>query len=312
MPAISIIIPCRNAARTLASTLGSLIAQSFQDWEAIVIDDGSTDETPELLAATARTDRRLRVVGGSGGRGPSAARNLGLRHATSDIIAFLDADDIWDRSRLAKMHQFLSRNADIDIAYSRFAFFSECPGDSPTVSTVPAAPLTVLALLKENLVGTMSNVVIRRAAMQRIGGLRSDLSHGEDREWLVRAAAKGARILGLDETLLYYRTSSSGLSSDLESMYDGWRESVATARSLASLPSVCEMRAAEAVYLRYLARRSLRLGLSPSVATGFAVRGALLSQKGFFNDRKRGALTLGAALAANIAPATVRSALSHR
>jgi len=312
MPTFSIIIPCRNSARTLASTLASMIDQSFEDWEAIAIDDGSTDETAEILAAVARTEPRLRVVGGSGGRGPSAARNLGIRHASADLIAFLDSDDIWNRTRLAKMNRFLQDNPETDIAYSQYAFFTETPCDSRTVSTVSPDRLTVLSLLKENVVGTMSNLIIRRAAMERIGFMRSDLSHGEDREWLVRAAAKGCCIRGLDEKLLHYRTSSGGLSSDLSSMFDGWRESVTTARSLAAMPSPSEMREAEAVYLRYLARRSLRLGLPPSVATGFAVRGALLSQKGFFRDGKRGALTLGAALAANIAPATVRSALSHR
>lgn len=311
MPRISVIIPCHNSALTLAKTIRSLRAQSVIDWEAIAIDDRSKDETLDLLTAIARTDPRIRVVGGPG-KGASIARNVGLRSATSDIIAYLDSDDLWEPTRLSKMVQFLADNPDTDVAYSQFAFFNTEPGDTPTVSTVPAAPLGVVDLLKENLVGSMSNVVVRRKSMSAIGDFREDMSHGEDREWLVRAAAKGLKIFGLNETLLYYRTSTGGLSSDLALMLEGWRESVTTARVHGALPSPRKMREAEATYLRYLARRSMRLGLAPSVATRFAIKGALKSPSGFFDNKKRGALTFGAALMSNVAPQTMRNALANR
>ena len=311
MPHISVIIPCRNSAKTLASTLGSVISQTFEDWEAIVVDDGSTDETAELLAAIARTDNRIRVVGGKS-KGVSAARNLGLRFAKSNLIAFLDSDDVWEPARLSMLVWLLNDNPDAGIAYSQFAFFNEKPGDCPTRSTVPVAPLDVVDLLKENLVGTMSNVIVRRHVLNAVGTFREDMAHGEDREWLVRAAARGFKICGLNQTLLHYRTSVGGLSTDLSQMFEGWRASVATAKVHGALPSPREMRAVEATYLRYLARRSLRLGLAPSVATGYALKGAWTSPRGFFGDRKRGALTIGAALANNLAPNTMRAALANR
>jgi len=311
MPRISVIIPCRNSAQTLASTLGSLISQSFEDWEAIVIDDGSTDETAEILAAVARTDRRIRVIIGAA-KGASAARNRGIRHAKSELIAFLDSDDIWESSRLSMMVWFLSENPKADIAYSRFAFFNKKPGDSPTFSTVPKMSLGVIDLLKENLVGTMSNVLVRRRAFDAIGPFREDMTHGEDREWLVRAAATGHAICGLSHILLHYRTTIGGLSSDLTKMFGGWRESVETARRYGALPNPSALKAAEASYLRYLARRSLRLGLSPKVSARLALKGVIKSPRGFFEDRKRGALTIGAALASNIAPNKTRSALANR
>ncbi len=311
MPRISVIIPCRNSAETLASTLGSLISQSFTNWEAIVVDDGSSDETPELLAAIARTDARVRVVSGAS-KGASAARNRGVRCARSELIAFLDSDDVWAASRLSSMVWFLNENPEVDIAFSRFAFFNQKPGDSVSVSTVPENSLGVVDLLKENLVGTMSNVIVRKAAWKSIGPFREDMTHGEDREWLVRAAALGHSIRGLRLTLLHYRTSIGGLSSDLTKMLGGWRESVATAQKLGALPSPGPLKEAEASYLRYLARRSLRLGLPPTVSTKLALRGVMTSPRGFFDDRKRGALTIGAALASTIAPNKMRSALSNR
>ena len=311
MAFLSVIIPCRNSAKTLASTIGSLIAQTFTDWEAIIVDDGSTDETPEISAALARTDKRIRVVGGAG-KGASAARNLGLRSAKSDLIAFLDSDDVWERSRLSTFVSHFNDNPEADIAFSQFAFFNKKPGDCPTRSTVPATSLDVFDLLKENLVGTMSNVFVRRHAFKAIGAFREDMEHGEDREWLVRAAAKGFEISGISQMLLHYRTSTTGLSSDLSKMLEGWHESVATAKRLGALPKPRDMRSAEAAYLRYLARRSLRLGLAPSIATQFAVRGAVISPRGFFDDKKRGALTIGAALASNFAPNIMRAALANR
>lgn len=311
MAHISVIIPCRNSAKTLASTLRSLIAQTFTDWEAIVVDDGSTDETADLIAAIARTEKRIRVVGSSG-KGASAARNLGLRSAKSKLIAFLDSDDVWEPSRLSMFHWYFNDNPNAHIAYSQFAFFNEKPGDCPTRSTVPAAPLSVLDLLKENLVGTMSNVVVRTHALQAIGVFREDMEHGEDREWLVRAAAKGFNVCGVNQMLLHYRTSVGGLSSDLAKMFDGWCASVATAEAYEALPPPRDVRAAKASYFRYLARRSLRLGLAPSVATHYAVKGALISPGGFFDEKKRGALTIGAALASNLTPNTMRAALTNR
>jgi len=311
VPHISVIIPCRNSAKTVASTLGSLIAQTFKDWEAIIVDDGSTDETADLLAAIARTEKRIRVIGG-GGNGASAARNLGLRVAKGNFVAFLDSDDVWEPSRLSMFQWFFNDNPDVDIAYSKFSFFNENPGDCPTQSTVPTVPLRVLDLLKENLVGTMSNVIVRRDAIEAIGVFREDMEHGEDREWLVRSAAKGFKICGINQTLLHYRTSIDGLSSELPKMLAGWLTSVETAKVHGALPSPREMRAARASYFRYLSRRSLRLGLAPSVATHYALKGILISPRGFFNDRKRGALTIGAALASNFAPTTMRAALANR
>lgn len=311
MPAVSVIMPCRNAAATLASTLRSLRAQTFQGWELIAVDDGSADETGELLAAAARFDRRVRVIGGPS-RGVSAARNAGLRIARGDVIAFLDSDDIWTPERLAMLFWKLRETPDAGIVYSRFAFFNGEPGDNTTESTVPRGPLSVLDLLGENRVGTMSNVVVRRWAARQIGLFRENLTHGEDREWLVRAAALGIEIHGLDSLLLHYRTSAGGLSADTEAMHRGWRESVVTARRLGAVVTDAELRSAEAVYLRYLSRRALRLGMPPKTAAQYALRGAVKSPRGFFADKRRGALTISAAVAGLVAPATVQTVLANR
>lgn len=305
----TIVIPCHDAERTLARTLRSVRAQTDTDWQILAVDDRSTDTTPYILHNFALAEPRLRILAGPG-RGASAARNAGLAQAGDGPVAFLDADDIWAPTRLAAFRPVLDAGA--GIAYSRYAFFGEEPGDTPTVSTVPPARPGVADLLRENPVGTMSNLVATRAALDRAGPFREDMTHGEDREWLVRAAARGLSLTGIDETLLHYRTSPGGLSTDLEKMHAGWRESARTAATHGALPPPRTMRAAEAVYLRYLARRALRLGLPPDVAASYALRGVRLSPRGFFSGGARGPLTLGSALAALIAPRMVRGALSNR
>jgi len=308
---VTIIIPCYNSEKTLEGTFRSIDAQTMEDWAVVAVNDRSTDTTPALLAGLAAGDPRITVLDGPG-KGASAARNAGLNGVTTDLIAFLDADDLWEPQRLATFMRLFERQPVVDIAYSRFAFFGEEPGDNLTVSSVPGAPLGVLDLLRENSVGTMSNLVMRRSALERAGLFREDITHGEDREWLVRAVAQGLTIAGIDETLLHYRTSIGGLSTDLEKMYDGWRKSLQTARDLDALPPARALRSAEAIYLRYLSRRALRLGMPPKTAAAYALRGAALSPRGFFSGGARGPLTLGSALASLIAPRMMRDALANR
>ncbi len=308
---ITIIIPCYNSEKTLEHTFESIRAQTVDDWSIVAVNDRSTDSTPDILATLARKDARITVTEGSG-KGASAARNKGLHGVTTDLVAFLDADDLWEPQRLATFMRLFGAKPDMDIAYSRYAFFGEKPGDNPTVSTVPTTPLSVLDLMRENSVGTMSNLVMRHSVLEQAGLFREDITHGEDREWLVRAAAHGLKIIGIDETLLHYRTSIGGLSTDLEKMYDGWRKSVQTATNLDALPPIHALKSAEAVYLRYLSRRALRLGMPPKTAVAYALRGIALSPRGFFSGGVRGPLTLGSALASLIAPRMMRYALANR
>ena len=93
-PIVSVIVPCFDAARTIAATIDSARGQTLAAIEIIAVDDGSRDDTPALLAALARADHRVRVVM-QVNAGVSAARNAGIRHARAGIVALLDSDDLW-------------------------------------------------------------------------------------------------------------------------------------------------------------------------------------------------------------------------
>lgn len=109
MPFVSVIIPAYNAERWLDDSLGSVLAQSFDDWEAVVVNDGSTDNTVEVASNYANQDKRIRVISQENG-GISAARNTGIDNARGRYVFFLDADDRLPGEALAGLAEGASRN----------------------------------------------------------------------------------------------------------------------------------------------------------------------------------------------------------
>ncbi|PRX11064.1 UNVERIFIED_ORG: glycosyl transferase family 2 [Martelella mediterranea] len=306
MTRFSVVIPCYNAAETIAATLNAVLDQTFFDFEVIVIDDGSTDETVAIASWFAQRSRRIRIVQQANG-GPSIARNRAVfHHAEGELIAFLDADDIWPANRLNVLDKRFAETDAPDVAYGRVAFFANSVADVETYSTVSNTPLTVANLIAENETCTMSNIVVTREAFIASGGFNANIVHGEDVEWLVRLAASGARIEGIDTVLTFYRTSRSGLSSDLAAMRFSWETALLTARRLNVALSQNEINAAEATHLRYLARRALRLESTRGTALKLALKALCLSPRAFFKQPSRGVLTLGAATVEALSPSAFK------
>ncbi|MBU2994497.1 glycosyltransferase family 2 protein [Octadecabacter sp. 1_MG-2023] len=304
MTLFSVIIPCFNAQESLPQTLDAIRAQTYTCWEAICVDDGSTDATRAVIERYAAMDSRI-TIGSTTGHGPSCARNsIGLSWAVGDVLAFCDADDIWTPEKLAQLKAEFS-DTTVDAIYGQIAFFQDTPTDSRTRSTVPDIDLTIPMLLAENPVCTMSNLAVRAGAFRDTGGFDEKMVHNEDLDWMIRLVGGGARVVGVDALQTYYRTSLNGLSSDLIAMQLGRHAAIRTALSFGHTPDD----AANAVYYRYLARRALRLGESRVHALNLALLGILTSPAGFFNSPKRGVLTLGAALCATFFPPALSRAL---
>ena len=287
MPKFSIVIPCFNAATTLAATLDSIRAQTCASWEIICVDDGSTDLTRDIVRDAASEDQRIKGVANLA-KGPSSARNMGARiFARGEIIAFCDADDIWSPTKLAELDAAFS-DPDVDGAFGKIAFFNDDPKDATVYSTVPANDLTIPMLLGENPVCTMSNIAVRRGAFVVSDGFNTDLVHNEDLEWLIRLVGGGARIVGINSCQTYYRASPRGLSADLKDMARSRQIALKSAARFGFAPTAM----ADAIYLRFLARRALRLGYGRFEALKYALRGVCISPKGFFSSPRRGGLTL--------------------
>lgn len=115
---VSVIIPCYNQAKFLPKAIASLQTQTLEDWECIVVDDGSTDNTAEVASNIALNDTRIRLIQKING-GSASARNLGLIEANGEYIQFLDADDYMDNDKLLKQYQFM-QSTHADISYTAF------------------------------------------------------------------------------------------------------------------------------------------------------------------------------------------------
>jgi len=302
MPTFSVIIPCFNCASTIDATIGSLKGQTLKDWEAICIDDGSSDHTLRILESYAAKDDRIHVIR-QGNAGPSCARNAGAAISKGQYIAFLDSDDVWSTHKLESALSAFRKNSEVHAVFGRIGFFNDASPKVATLSDVKQGLAELTEFVGENPVCTLSNLTAARAAFMEFGGFDVAMHYAEDLEWLIRALSDGMKISSTSDLHVYYRTSSNGLSSDLLAMHDGWRQAVTSA---ASFLSERELLAAEAVHLRYLSRRALRTGASPRVAWTLAVRGVLLAPKAFLNDRYRGMMTLLGCIASPIIPPSIR------
>lgn len=302
----SVIIPCWNAEATLRDTLDSLINQDFQDWEAIVIDDGSTDASASIIAEYCKADKRFNTFSGDR-MGPSAARNIaGLIRSKATYLAFLDSDDLWKPNKLSMSLAKFQTNEKIDGLYGQISFFRQSPAKPETYSTVYHRPLRPIDFLRDNPVCTMSNLVLKRGVFQSVGGFDESIVHNEDVELLVRITTRRALIEGINAHLVCYRTSLTGLSANLKLMRAGWHKAVATLQASPMWLTEKELAAADAGNLRYLARRALRTGAPGFEALRLASQGFVRSPRSFLSPLWRGGFTLLGALVAPFLPRPIR------
>ena len=258
---VSVVIPARNAAATLDATLWSVRQQTFAHWEVVVVNDGSTDATAEIAQRHHLEDARIRCVEGRA-CGVSAARNQGVAHSEGNIVAFLDADDLWLPGKLAAHVRFLSTQPDVGMSFDRIRFVDAQARPTPVVSTTHVRGLHSADLLYENPACTASTLVVRRVVFDQVGGFDEGLHHAEDLELMIRLRATTAwRMEGLNEVFTHYRASAQGASAGLQRMQDGWERVISRVDGYAPDLLRTHGRHARAVHQRYLARRALRLGL---------------------------------------------------
>lgn len=211
-PRTSIVIPARNAAGTIGTTLDSLIAQGDADWEAIIVDDGSTDETAAICERYALRDPRFMVIGGEG-RGVSAARNLALARARGQQLLFLDSDDWIDHRFLTRMGEALRSSRETVAA---FCACQRVTPDGELSSVVFDEELSVspFEVLARRSAPPIHAILCDRALIADLGGFDPSLRTGEDWDLWQRLARRGGRWAPLKETLCFYRMSPTSLSAD--------------------------------------------------------------------------------------------------
>jgi len=216
-PSVSVIIPAYKVAAFISETLASVFAQTFTDFEVIIVNDGSPD-TEELERELARFIDRVNYVKQEN-RGASAARNAGLRTARGEFVAFLDADDLWLPSYLDEQIKFvLERNCDLVCADSEV--FCDSSTDNKTymetlmADAPPAGAVTFIGLLSAEQSLITSGVVVRRERVLEAGLFDEALRNSQDFDLWLRLARNGTRMAYQRRVLLRYRNRDNSLSGD--------------------------------------------------------------------------------------------------
>jgi len=212
-PTLSIVIPAYNVERYIADAVASALGQTFADIEVVVIDDGSTDTTPAILAAIAaeRRDPRLRIVRKPNG-GLAAARNTGIRYSAGRYIGFLDGDDIWCPQKAEKQIALMEAGPGTGISFSYSEYMLEDGTRTGRLLTPEIARPGLAQMIRRNHVGNGSSPIVRRACFDRAGLFDETLLSCEDYEmWcrILHGTASTAALL--PESLTLYRLRETSL-----------------------------------------------------------------------------------------------------
>ena len=209
VPAVSVVIPAYNAERYLEAAVRSVLAQTWFDFEILIVDDCSTDGTVALMSALAAEDSRIICFHNSQNLGVAETRNIAIAKAQGEWIAFLDSDDLWRADKLEKQLALAASNSDAVLIYTGSAFMDQ---NGALYDYVMPAELRVTyqMLLRQNKL-SCSSVMVKRSIMQRYP-MRDSRTHEDYGAWL-RILREVPAAYGVNEPLLIYRIVPGSKSS---------------------------------------------------------------------------------------------------
>ena len=196
---ISVLIPTFNYGRFIAECIGSVEQQTYRDFEIIVIDDGSTDDTKDIVARYQDVTYFYQE-----NSGVSSARNKAIELAKGDYIAFIDADDLWMPDKLAKQIEFLQQNEGCSVVFTDVENFY----DNEKTKNDPKA----VSVAEREFKTGLQSALIKKAVFDRCGGFKSDLKFSEDTEWVMRIRLAGETTSRLEEPLTRRRLHGENIT----------------------------------------------------------------------------------------------------
>lgn len=219
---VSIIMPAYNAERYVADAIRSVLAQTYRDWELVVVDDGSKDGTGEVVRALAARDARIRYVARENG-GQAAARNTGIRASRGTLVAFLDADDLWVEEKLELQLRALAETGADVLSSNGFVFEDDNTSvEAYELSTVPGRTegAEMFRLLYAFNRIQIQSVLVRRELLEKVGLFDEDRRYQncEDYDLWLSLAAAGALFYGMEEQLIKYRRHSAASTHRLSNV----------------------------------------------------------------------------------------------
>jgi len=205
---VSIVMPAYNSERFIKDSIQSVIDQDYTNWELLIIDDGSKDNTKNIVKEYLNLESRIRLIALDENRGVANARNVGIKEARGRYIAFLDSDDMWYPNKLSRQLQFMQEN---DFAFT-FTSYEIIDEHGERVNKVIRAPHHVdyRELLKGNIIGCLTVVIDR----DTVGSfLMPNTKHEDYATWL-EVTKRGFVAYGINEVLALYRRSKRSLTAN--------------------------------------------------------------------------------------------------
>lgn len=204
-PIFSIIMPAYNVEKTVIESIESVLHQTFQDFELLVVNDSSNDNTKNIIEEYSREDPRIKLFNLDKNGGVAHARNIAIKQAKGKYLAFLDADDLWLHNKLEVQHSHLENG--YDLIYSAYTMFRE-NGREKTI--IPPEAASFEKLLKGNFIGNLTGAY----NCKKLGKFyQLNIGHEDYLMWL-EIAKKSERSLGISFPLARYRVGSTSVSSN--------------------------------------------------------------------------------------------------
>lgn len=208
---VSIIMPAYNAENYIKESIESVLLQTYSNWELLVIDDCSTDSTPQIIDSFVQNNDHIRYIKNHHNIGVAETRNKGICSALGEWIAFLDSDDRWAPEKLAKQIDFAEKHK-AEFVYTGSGFIDE---NSIRLEFYLAVPerITYLELLKQNII-SCSSVLIRKDLIVKYPMKHASQLHEDFAVWLQILRDRNINAYGINEPLLIYRVTSSSKSGN--------------------------------------------------------------------------------------------------
>jgi len=214
-PLVTVITPVFNGEAFIKETIDSVLNQSFSDFEYIIIDDCSSDSTPEILEKYAMLDSRISLIRNEFNSGPLVSRNNGIKRSKAEYVAFIDADDIWISSKLENQINFMQNNS-CNFSYTDFAIFSESKIES--LKNVKCVDAYYLATLFSESGIALSSVIYKRDSENLIRF--ANTGPYTEADLYLKLIAIYGNGLRLPEVLLKYRQHNSSMSKNKIQMFN--------------------------------------------------------------------------------------------
>lgn len=200
---VSIITPAYNAAAYIAETIESVLAQTYTNWEMLIANDCSKDNTAEIVESYAKKDKRIKLINLKQNSGAAAARNTAIQNAKGRYIAFLDSDDLWKKEKLQKQIQFIQQNG-YAFTFTSYEHFKEIKENIQNQVQIPKS-LNYNQALKGNQIGCLTVMLDKK----QIPNIHFTTQKHEDYILWLNILKQGITAYGIQESLALYRAGNS-------------------------------------------------------------------------------------------------------